>query len=557
MSYSLHFKNILKLISDNTIVNVIDSSSFHKYFLEEIFKNYKCEYIPMDINLEYTNQLNSNFLINEDTELLIIEDIYSYKSNVILIQYKGKVLLYTKSDPQLVHSSQKYNFKEKDKLYSDLYTNRNRFSTLEIYTEENMLDKIKELYYSDVKGDFLIFQHSSELEKILNLSNHLIKNKNTNETDRKIIFGNDTEWYDNIAFVFDDLKTLNLTSTVTGSERIEKTFISKYIAECRKNNSECIYRFISEEEYDKLNIYPESEIKTRALHEILLNLFDYVGDKQKEKLHITQKTFIQNFLETLDGDSKERADDLYNNFWKFNIVKYNNINKGINNRIVITQRGELLRLLPFGFRNSLLIVLAIENNVAVQECILIASLLENYTRLNLTLPFNFLKESDLSTLFNLYVLYSNGVNISKYINDENTKNNKDITNLTIYLENVRMDIELIENIIDNLKIGEYKRDVLEYDKILQTDYIEIVYWDRKLNILPEYDLYPKYISKDLENYEISEESLSTVTSKFPETIWNLVWTTSYIKEVVVCYISKNVKNLTDNLSDNIEDNESY
>lgn len=528
MSYSLHLQNILNLLKKNDIINIIDNSKFHQYFLENISKYYNFDYIPMKSDIVYTNEIQLNFNNVIDKDLLILENVYSYENQMLLSEFKNKIIIYTKSDSDL--KLEKYNFKDMDRVYRDLYTNSDTSTTEIIYTRENMTNIIDKLYSSELDGDILIYQNNPVMvQEILewNIGKEINNSKNNNnkKINREIIFGNDGEWYDNIAFVCDDLKSLELAQTHTGSEKTEEEYISKYMAENRKNNAKYVYRFIDEKEYDGLDQNQKSEIETRSLHQLLLT--NIINGKNSEIL-----------INSKNIDIKKKTIQLLDEFNKFEIIDMS-FSKNISKNI--SERGLMLRKLPFGFRTSLLIILALENNYAVNECILFSCLLENYNTMDFTKIYKkikkFLGKSDIETLMNIYVAYKK--NLIRL-------DCSDCLDLKNYLKIVEQDVESICNILQiNKKYNpEYN---LEY--LSNSNYIEIVYWDRKLLILPEYTIYPKYIDKDLDIYSISQESINTLLSKSPYNsiynsyIWNLLWDISgYEKSVVISYISNNENN---------------
>jgi len=519
-----HFDNIIKLVDESLIVKIVAPSSYgkttllpfkltEKYDLKVIVAN---ENISKSLNSLNNIYISSKLFLKEISKpnfkypsLLIIDEMDTGSlENFLIISLWKK----TKTNTKLILlSSLPHNLFPEFPTYQ---ITSNKKSDIR-YCNKECIDLVYKVHNSNVNGDFLIFTIflSETIDKLKKMNMKDVEIYSSENIDskmyiqngkRKIIVASDLAktslTLNTISVIFDTMLERRLVPTVTGGAKIRTMYISKRDAELRARNNCIVYRFISEREFHNLDEFTEEIIFRIPLHHLMLDIYKY-------KL---------NPFELL-GFEKNRMNWILNLFLEYDIIDFNNR---------LTKRGEMLRKMPFGLRNSLLCLKDLSYGSVV-----LASCIENYTKY--VVPLETDKEfevdyeidslkhfrtyferfrgfTDAETVLNIFSISQNEINLENWCKE----------NYIIYefLKNVHSSVEKVCKI---LNIEKVEFEVINF-LISIENLVKKLYSDKKLLLNQIESLYTLYTDEKGEVYNIDPSSINLISIQKPLVIYGLI-----------------------------------
>ena len=372
-----HLVNIRELVDENLIVKIVAPSATGKSTLLPMYlgQKYSLEVVVADKNIaDALNALkfqNVTYISSKEfllkisiknrifPELLVLDemDTGSVENFLITSLWKkskksGKLVLLSSLPHSLFPDFPTYTIST-DKIREIRY----------IPSVTNLVNFVYDVHNSGVEGDFLIFILKNEIQTLLEKLKGVIKDAEFYSSEkldeslyrssnlRKIVVASDMAktslTLKNLGVVFDTMLEKRIERTITGGAKMQIQYISKRDADLRAKPGAITYRFISEEEFHDLPEITEELLFRIPLHHLMIDIYTYGLDP----------------FDLLEN--KDELDFMFDLFLKYNIVDVN---------YKVTEKGKLLRKLPFGIRTSLLCL-----QDPRYPTIVLASLIENFT----------------------------------------------------------------------------------------------------------------------------------------------------------------------------------
>ena len=476
-------------------------------------------------------------VLSKETDLLIIDEIDSGSLDNFLIislwkKYgNGKLILNSNLPHNLFPDFPTY-FVKKYMYYPPEIRYLKDYLT---FSESipDLLDLVYNSHNSTIEGDFLIFCLRKKsvdmiIEKLKEIledvdiysSYNIVPEMYKESKNRKIIVsgsnGKTSLTLKNVTCIFDLMRERRIVPTLTGGYIDNVEYISKRDANLRskKSRNKCIvYRFISENTFEKLPEATDELLFRIPLHHIMLDLYS-------RKL---------NPFEILFSFPTEDLTFIYNLLTRYQLINIEN---------KVTEKGKLARKLNLGIRPSIIVLENMTNS-----SLIVATLIDKYFKTPFILTQGFDKNrktfeykidyekhvkmyfsrfrgiSDVESLYLIWEEYKNSNSDMKKWCSENYIDYE-------YMKNVKNSIEKSEKVL-KLKDGGINDDIMKN-----------LYLDRKLLLDLNRTILSQYYDNKGFPYKPDVLSINKVEEKrFLEVYGIITSKTEDVYSIVLSYVS--------------------
>jgi len=519
------------------------SKEIHKDFSKEIHKDFSKE-----IHKDFSKEIHKDFSkeIHKEQEILIIDELDSGSIDNFLIislwkKYSNsKLILVSNLKHSLFPDFPTYTIK------SYHYSEVRYLKDFKNFTEQipELIDLVYNSHNSSIEGDFLIFALRKKsvdniIEKLkyvledvedveIYSSYNIVPEMYKESEKRKIIVsgssGKTSLTLKNVTCIFDLMRERRLVPTLTGGYIDSVEYISKRDADLRAKKSRkkaIVYRFISENSFEKLPETTDELLFRIPLHHLMLDLY-------ARKL---------NPFEILFSFETEKLTFIYNLLLKYGLLDITN---------KVTEKGKLARKLSFGIRPTIIVL---EN--MTYSSLVVASLIDKYMKSPFILTEGFDKYKK---TFEYKLNYDEHIKI--YFN--RFRGISDVESLYLVWNEWYYSKEDLEkwcknNYIDyeymrNVKIGieNIKDDIIKDDGINDTikdDTMKNLYEDRKYLL----DLNRTIISQYYDNkgfpYKPDALSINKIEENRPTEVYGII-TSNFedLNSLILTYVSPTTGN---------------
>ena len=536
-----HLVNIRELVDENLIVKVVAPSATGKSTLLPMYlgQKYVIEVVVADKNIaDSLNRLkfqNVTYFSSKDfllkislknrifPELLVLDemDTGSVENFLITSLWKkskksGKLILLSSLPHSLFPDFPTYTIPN-EKIREIRY----------VSSVTNLVNFVYDVHNSGVKGDFLIFTLKNDIENVLEKLKGVIKDAEFYSSEkldeslyrksnlRKIVVASDIAktslTLKNLGVVFDTMLEKRIERTITGGAKMQIQYISKRDADLRAKPGVITYRFIEKEKFDLLPQITEELLFRIPLHHLMIDIYSYGLDP----------------FDLLEN--KDELDFMFDLFLKYNIVDVN---------YKVTEKGKLLRKLPFGIRTSLLCL-----QHPRYPTVVLASLIENFMsgifvfqnsekddEFEMDYEVDIQKQikeyfekfrgySDAHTFLNIF-LESKNSNLeggfSKKINLKEWCEENFIS--YSYLKNVHNSVQKVCKIL-NIEVEDF--DANEYISSIQ-NIVQGIYIEKRMNLVLESEDNAEYLDFQGVTYTIDPQSINQIQLSRPLSLYSLI-----------------------------------